>query len=331
MAGDETTTAQNQGTDGASGQGVTPGASTAVAAKDAGLDKGRNPDGSLTLQFTDPPSDNKKLFDSFVPDEYKGKEWVQNIAKAENPRLEIFKQIEHKDSLIGRQQQIQMPAGDATPEQWKTYFRATGVPETAEGYKYEGYKAEGEDAKIADALNKSRSPEFLKDMAMAAHELGLRPDQYAKMAEKQDALQIKHHKQALADLQVRMAAQNQDLVARSNELFGQRREQVIKNGEKLLELVPQNIRPVLAQLDNNGRIALAAVLDSIHERYVKEDRTPLRNTGNQTHSGSSVDELRAERMSLMQQEGSERMNSDSYKRIQARIVEINNTIREMAK
>src|ERR1019366_8770265 len=74
----------------------------------------KEPETNTLIMGQSPPDDNRKMFDSFVPDSYKSKEYVQNIAKAENPREELFKQYEHAQSLIGKQQTLNVPTGEST-------------------------------------------------------------------------------------------------------------------------------------------------------------------------------------------------------------------------
>lgn len=289
-----------------------------------------NADGSMTLKVgTTPPDDNRKMFDSFVPDEFRAKEWVQNIAKAENPRVELFKQIEHKDSLIGKQMSLSLPGDDATPEQKATFRKAIGIPDSVDEYKYDGWTtAEGDDKTLAEQLHKARSPEYIKSMAAKAHEIGLTPKQFATLAEEQDKYQITKHKADVIAWQKQAAEQDQATLKRATEIFGNRLPQVQKNAEYHLQFVPENVKPLFANATPEMRIGLAAIIDSIHQRYVKEDNI---NTGNTTHSGSSVADMRKERLALMQLPAASDMGHPQYGDIQKQIKDLNSRMTAASK
>lgn len=221
-------------------------------------------------------------FSEFVPEQYKGKPWLENIANNPDPKTELFKQFEGLQSLIGKKQ-IGVPGADATPEQKKDFYKALGVPETADAYNIEPLTWNEKDPveqSVGKFLEDNRTPEFMAKIKQAALEANVTPEQLQKLVHTYDKLFVETHKQELADIQGVMENLEKDFEKNARQAFGDRFEKVMGVGRTILDNhVPPEVKDRLNLLDNNALIVLASVLDSINEKYIKEDRISTSTTG----------------------------------------------------
>lgn len=225
-----------------------------------------------TFQFAEGQKPNVE-FDAFVPDEYKDKEWVRNISRAENPRVEIFKQYENAQKLIGQKSTgLTVPGEGATEAEISNFHKALGVPDDVKAYEIKPPVWGEEDKALGDLLVNSRPPEFLDGIKAAAKSAGVNPKQLQALSEAYDSLYLKHNKTALSDMAKTEAELNADFETKVKTHFGARADKVLDTGKKLLAAnVPDNLKPAVASLDNNALLILSAALDGISAKYVKED------------------------------------------------------------
>src|ERR1051326_3864274 len=103
----------------------------------AGHSMGIDIDAPTALQQQQPTQVGAQFLNT-VPDDYKEKDWVKDFAKRENPHAELFKEFENQKSLIGRKAEgLKVPGADAPDTDWQELYKALGVPEKPEDYKYE--------------------------------------------------------------------------------------------------------------------------------------------------------------------------------------------------
>ncbi len=271
--------------------GTDTGTDGTTSTQDSGTNTQTAVDGATTFKFQDVP-DNVKLFNEFVPDEYRNKEWVTNIAKSANPRLEIFKQIENKDQMLGKQSALTPPGENATKEQIDQYYKAIGIPEDIKPYEYSGLTLDGADKPLAEALNANRPEAFMNDIKTAARELGVTPKQFKALAEAYDKAYITHSKAALEANSKAMADLDADYNQRVQALFGDKTQQVITNGRKLIEsCVHSSLLPALGRMDNETLAVVASFAHGFSQKYIRED-SPIRSGNTAPVSQQSLIEQR---------------------------------------
>lgn len=237
-------------------------------------------------------------FSTAVPEAYKEKEWVQNILKSENPQEEFFKQYENAQTLIGKRPQgLTIPGDNATPEEVKAFHKALGVPDTVEGYDIKPTTWDEADKELGEYVNSNRSEGLLKDMKEAFMEEGIPPAKMQRLMEKYDKSFVKHNKEFFTTAIQANTELQADFDKTATEFFGTRKMQVLDAGNKILEAtVPEKIQPFLKELDNRSLNIMAAALDSIRAKYIKED-----NFGGSGDGGNAVslDEIKNEGRRLM--------------------------------
>lgn len=236
-----------------------------------------------------------KTFD--VPETYKDKEWVKNIQKAENPQEEFFKQFENAQSLIGKKSELQIPGKDATPEQVKAFHKQLGVPDDVSGYDIKPVEWTTEDKAIGEYLNASRNDAFMADIKTAAHAAGVTPSQLQALSEAYDKSFAKQHKESLQQQMAKEAEMEKGFDEIATQLFGEAKLSIVNNAQRMMEgLVPNEVKPYLARLDNQSLAVLASVLHGVTRKYVKEDG--LGTAGAKTPALSKAD-IQAEGIRLM--------------------------------
>lgn len=222
----------------------------------------------------DAASNERRIaFEGFVPEAYKGKEWVQNIAKTESPIEELFKKTENAQSLIGRKE-LGIPGPDATPEQKQAYRKAIGVPDTAEEYVINPTTWDPEDKDLGQFVDKSRDPKLMAHMAKTCHDLDIPPEKLNKISEAYEKFMVKSNKELLqAAIKAEADAKDQavDFKDKATKMFGNRYDSVLNNGRDLLmKHMDKSLKSDLETLDNKSLLILASALDGIHRAYVSE-------------------------------------------------------------
>lgn len=242
-------------------------------------------------------------FQKFVPESYRDKEWVKNVSKAEDPRAELFKQYEHAQSLIGQRSGLQVPAADAAPEQWKSFYKAIGVPDDTAPYEYKPVEWSDDEKELGEFITSTRTEGFMADLKSAAQANGITPAQFQALAAAYDKTWVKHYKENLNDVVAQQKAQEVDFDKQADALFGARKNAVIESGKKLMADVAPDLKERLKGLDNNAILVLSAVLDGIRTKYIKED-------GFNQGGAASADSLQA-----MREEGRRLMADPAYSNV----------------
>lgn len=208
----------------------------------------------------------------FIPEEYKEKEWVKNIMKSENPRAEFFKQHEHAQSLIGKQQARMIPGDDATPDQIAAYRKAIDVPDTVDGYEFTTTEWKAEHKEIGEQVVASRNPDMVKHLKEVAHREGMSKKQLNAMVQAYEQKFVELNHGALMEARQTAEQESQAFDTQARALYGNRAEEVIQTGAKrLAAIVPPQIQPLVAKLDPNALLILSAVLDRNLKAYGQED------------------------------------------------------------
>lgn len=281
------------------------------AATDAGSGSTTTGD-SVEFKITNPSSLTTE-FTKFIPEEYKTKEWVQNIAKSANPQVELFKQFESAQSMIGKNSALVPPGDNATAEQIANYHKAIGVPEDITGYKYDGLKAEGDDKKYVDAINGSRTDAFMVDLKTAAKTVGITPKQFSQLAEAYDKAVISHSKESLRQAALDTSALEEDFQSRVTKLFGDKTQAVMAQGSNLIkQCVDPSLQPALARMDNETLAVLASFAHGFANKYIREDNQARSAGAQHTVNSSSRESIEARRNTIMAHPDYGKINTPGY-------------------
>lgn len=215
--------------------------------------------------------ESKVDFASFIPEEYKAKEFVVNALKSENPAETLFKMYDNAQSMIGKSAGLIPPSETSTPEQIAQWNKAIGVPETVDGYKYESPKWAEADQELGKFLENSRPPEFLTKVKEIFREAGIPADKFGKIAQGYDQLWLEANREEMVKAELANKALNEDFDAVTARLFGDRKDQVLKVGHEYIQKhVPAEMRPILMNADNNTLAMFAALIDNHHRSNVAE-------------------------------------------------------------
>lgn len=252
---------------------------------------------------------SKVDFQSIVPDEYKDRPWVKEILKNGEPTKEMFKQYEEAQKLIGsRTQGIIPPPENATPEQMKAFFKQLGVPDEIERYELPPTAWDESDKVIGEAITKSRNEAALKQIKIEAQRQGVTPKQLQALTHTFEKTQAQLLKQSEALTQENMAKQNTEFIDSLKGKFGDKWDDTVKNGRKLIDAyVPEELRKAFPSFDNKQGLALAVALHSIHNSLVKGET--FTGTGNDTGVGMQP----AKTAASVRQKAMELMANPAYK------------------
>ena len=214
------------------------------------------------------PSESGKRFMQTVPEAFASKEWVGRLATHEDPMTEMFKQFDNQISLVGRKAEgLRLPGDNATAEDWSSFYKSIGVPESADKYEYKS-------PEVPEHLKQywAQDEAFLTTMREAALKAGVRPEGFKHLAEAFD-------KFYLNELQSQVDGMNSNLKTLENNFkqkFGDRSDQVLDNWSKSLPggLSPEQIRAI-ESLDPSVKVVLAEQFDNFSKKYIREDSLDL--------------------------------------------------------
>lgn len=245
----------------------------------------------------------QQAFLNTVPEPFRLKEYVQNIAKTEDPMTEFHKSYESAQSMIGqRNQPVQPLAADATPEQRSEYYKKIGVSEDLNDYiKIDNVTWEADVKDVGDFVTSNRSAPLVEGLAKEAQALGITDKQFKGLVPAYEKLLVSQNKDALKEQvkrQAQMKSIDEDYSKEINKLYGPRSEVVVQNGRKMLEeSVPVSIRAKISELSNDAILVLAAALDSTHAKYVREG-TFTGTAGSGAAPSKSLNDLSIERQAI---------------------------------
>ena len=214
-----------------------------------------------------PPTDNPFL--KSAPEGYADKQWVQDLAKSENPMAELFKKVENQNQLIGKKSEgLKVPGEGATPEDWQAFHKAIGVPENVDGYAYEA-------PQVPDNLKEffQVDNDLMAAMKAAALKGGVTPQAFKEMAAAFDGYYLGQLQTAQANAQ----AAQEKIQAEFASKYGERSSEVLANWGKLSAMAPEWTKPVFDALPDIAKTAIAAWADTVSGKYIKEDKLDFGN------------------------------------------------------
>lgn len=277
---------------------------------------------SFTLDTTAPPPD------TFIPmlDKYKDREWAQNILKSENPdKFGAFvDQFENAQKKIG-EKGIQFPNEKSTPEDVAAFRKALAIPETPDGYQIQPLKglqsAAAEDKQAMEYLSSVHNEGMVKRMQASAHKRNLTPEQLQGVWEDYNQAFVDEYKQNIQELQKASQDLDVDFEKQMYSTFGTRAEQVKANCRDIMQkCLPADspLRPLMEKQSNETFLLLAAVLDGVNQKYIKEDKF---TGGNFTGGGMTGAEHQRVGIQLLADIGRLKPNDPQFAHMQAKIAE----------
>ena len=176
------------------------------------------------------------------------------------------------------------------------------MPDEVEKYEISPVTWDDADKAVGELVTKARNENAMKQIKIEAQRQGVTPKQLQALTHTFEKTQAQLLKEAQANQQSQMAKQDQDFVTGLKGKFGDRWEDTVKNGRKLVDAyVPAEVQKAFPSFDNRQGLALAIALHNIHSGLVKGDT--FAGTGNGT--GASIqpvktkDSVRTEARQLM--------------------------------
>lgn len=276
------------------------------------------PDFSVDIDAPTPaqqaqPTEAQANFLNTVPDDYKEKDWVKGFATKENPTLEFFKEHDNQRSLIGKKAEgLRLPGQDAKAEDWAQFYKAIGVPEKGEDYKYTPPEAP---KGLEDYFKPDE--EFLKVMRDAAVKAGVRPEGFQILANAMDAFYADKLQKTLADVDNNLKGIEQEFAGK----YGERTSVVLENFNKLSTMAPDWSKKVLDSLAPAAKAAVAGLMDEVSKRYIREDVLDAQNLTVNTGVMSEA-EYANEYSILFQQMRQHKPGSAEYMKAEAKMAKL---------
>lgn len=223
-----------------------------------------------------------------IPPEYRDKPYFQKLQSFE----QMVKEFDGLQGLLGRRP-TGVPAENATPEEWDTFFSALRPKDPSE---YELPETEYSKAH-------GRDENYVKAMTSVLHKAGVNKHQAKIIAEGNDQAIMDLRKQAQEKEAADLAARDAEFDTKLKETFRDKLDSALARNKELIQKhVPAELQPHLANLPNDALLAVTTLLNDIHEKYVKADS--FEPNGGPT-SGADPAALQAE--------GRKLMASDAYK------------------
>jgi hypothetical protein len=216
-------------------------------------------------------------FKSIIPAAYKDKPYMKEVQSFDK----LFQDFDGAQTLIGqRQEGLQIPGVDATPEQIAEYA-AKVRPESVDAYVFPE----------TDYSKKfGRDEAFQGQMKELFHKAGLQPWQAKALTEGYDAALFGKAN----EMAVGAEAQADDFEKLANGFYGAEKEAKLKIANEILKThTPDAFKDQLAKLSNDSLIVLSSVLNNVFDKYMKEDDLNIGGKGSSTDSAALQEEARA--------------------------------------
>ena len=210
-------------------------------------------------------------FSSKIPEEFRSEKYLEGV----NSYEDVFKKLHHAQGLVGKGP-YSIPEEGAPQEKIDAFYKALGRPDTSEGYELKGFEEEGKEA------GKAIQDLFFK--------VGLSKKQAESLSEGYNAL-------VQAEIKAKQDADDKAFGELTSKHFGDKKEKVIASAKALIEkFTPESMQGYVEGLPNESLVVLAAVLDGVRSKYIKEDSL---GSPNGTGGGMTEQALREEGRKLM--------------------------------
>lgn len=233
-----------------------------------GVDMGIDIDKPLTPPAGSPETPGGKFLES-IPEVYRQKDWAQKLAQHDNPHEEFYKQFDNQVSLIGRKTEgVKVPGETATAEEWSTFHKSIGVPDTVDGYSYQLT------AEVPEHLKPhvAEDHELIKVMKEAALAAGVRPDGFKKLTDAFDNYYINKLDASLKEMETNLNRLQETFTNK----FGEKSGQILKNWEESVAgLKGTEQGAIIDALDPRLKAVLAEQYHNFATKYISEDKLNL--------------------------------------------------------
>lgn len=229
---------------------------------------------TMTIPMHTPPEATEVLEPvSFeVPEDYKDKAYLKDVKDIND----VYKMLDGAQTLIG--QKITFPTEKSTPEAIFEFNKAAGMPEKPDGYAFEKV---GEDERVPEIDNK------IKEIF---HKHGISAKAASGITKDTELLT-----QELTKLKTEQ--EDAEFDALSTKVFGDKKDQILASGKKLLEEnIPDEFKEDFSKLPNKDLVLMAGVLDKIKAKYISED---VINPGGIISGGETKESLNNQLSKLM--------------------------------
>lgn len=212
------------------------------------------------------PAANQQWLSS-VPEAHRSKPWVESLMKHENPAMELFNQFDNAQSLIGRKAEgLKIPTDASSPEEWKSFHKAIGVPENVEGYEYKA-------PVVPESLKEHfvTDDNLLNEMRKVALEAGMTQKAFSKITEAFDNYYIKELEKAKASADATMSTLENNFKSK----YGDRAPKVLEAWQNSIVSASKEHAAVIEALPPAVKVALAEQYETFAKKYIREDNLGL--------------------------------------------------------
>jgi len=243
-------------------------------------------------------------FGDVIPKDYKDKEYLKGVDSFDK----LFQNFDNAQKLIGSRP-AGIPSADAPVEDWLKFHSQT-APKEAKDYQMpetEFSKANGRDEVFGSTMK-----ELFKKAELSQKQVDI-------LAEGYDAYNgVLTEKGKAAN-----EAREKEFDAKINALYPDNRDGALKIAKDLMSAnIPNELKPLLSNLSNDAMLLIAATMNSVHDKYIKDDKIGGGGKG----GGTNTAELRAEAMKIMQTKEYKDFRSLGHDEAQTKVQELYSSI-----
>ncbi len=223
-----------------------------------------------------------------IPEAFREKPWAKENAKDADT---FFKFVDNQNTLVGRKGLI-IPGENATPEEVAAFRKGIGVPDKEDDYEF---------TPIEELKASKRDAEMEKAVKGLFYQANVPKEAAVKIQQGYEKLMYEKNKAAIEAQKAEDAA----FEKLNNEFFGNERDQIVANAQKVLrETLPKEVLPAFDKMNADQLAMVIAVTDSVYKKFGKEDGfkggAPGAGAGN---VGTTYDELSAQQREIMAKPG----------------------------
>lgn len=226
----------------------------------------------VTPGVADPSTPPVNEFLTTLPEEYRAKPYLKDVTDMSG----ILKQLDGAQASLGAPK---LPKSDAPQEEWDKVHTLMGKPEASTGYEI---------SKEGDTESAKKINDGLQDMF---HKAGLSKKQSDSIVEGYRAIAG----ETLEASATAKAERSKLFTETSDKIFGESKDQALAVSEKLIgKFAPESIRTQMETLGPEQKVAVAAVLKGISDKYISSDDITAIVGGTASVSGRSLETVTAE-------------------------------------
>ena len=235
-----------------------------------------------------------------IPADYKEKEYLKGIDSFDK----LFQAHDNAQKLIGSRP-AGIPGEGASDEDWAK-FHSTTAPKEAKDYtlfETEFGKKTGRDEAFGDQM---------KDLFKAAD-----------VTQRQADILVKGYDKVSEGLHAKVAeantARDKEFDTKIDAMYPDNREAAMKTAKDLMSAnIPDELKPSLEGLSNEAMLLIMTTMNSVHDKYIKEDGIGGGGAG----GGADAAGMRTEAMKIMQSEAYKDFRNPGYDDAQNKVKEL---------